>query len=180
MPANTCPGLGGPTTSIPGLGNGLRHLPGPARPKPPSAAVIADGGRSPLRADRPCAVHRACASASPRLQVLILPRHLLQRLTRRHHARPGGCELPALTAGVEVRTSRCWPAAGPSPVREWRAGHLGAAISDAGSDSSTESGDKSQFVMSGDRDPCLCRRAQGRRFPSSSQMGAMARGSSLR
>jgi hypothetical protein len=65
---------------------------------------------------------------------------------------------------------------GPSPVWEWRAGHAGEAISDAGSGSNTDSGDKSQFVMSGDRDLCLCRRAQGRRFPSSSEIGAMARG----
>jgi hypothetical protein len=44
-------------------------------------------------------------------RVPIFPRHLLQRLTGRHNARPGGGELPALTAGVQVRTSRCWPAA---------------------------------------------------------------------
>jgi hypothetical protein len=50
---------------------------------------------------------------------------------------------------------------GPSPVWEWRAGHAGEAISDAGSGSNTDSGDKSQFVMSGDRDLCLCRRGAG-------------------
>jgi hypothetical protein len=99
----------------------------------------------------------------PRIcRVLILPRHLLQRLTGRHHARPGGGELPALTVGrggPDVSLLGQLPR--PSPVWEWRAGHVGEAISDAGSGSNTDRGDKRQFVMSGDRDLCLCRRGAG-------------------